>query len=34
VTPLRPFAPVEKRRYAEAIDRKEMRREMDTRARK
>ena len=33
VTPLRPFSPDEKRRYAEALERKELRREMEKRAR-
>jgi len=32
VTPLRPFTPDEKRRHAEAVVRKEMRREMESRA--
>lgn len=34
VTPLRPFTPDEKRRYAEALERKELRREMEKRARR
>ena len=33
VTPLRPFSSDEKRRYAEALERKELRREMEKRAR-
>ncbi|MEJ8812851.1 acyl-CoA thioesterase [Variovorax ureilyticus] len=32
VTPLRPFSPDEKRRFTEAISRKELRREMERRA--
>lgn len=34
VSSLRPFTPDEKRRYAEAVDRKELRREMEKRARR
>ncbi|MBH1964056.1 MAG: acyl-CoA thioesterase [Comamonadaceae bacterium] len=33
VTPLRPFSPDEKRRYKEAVTRKELRRELEARAR-